>query len=407
MGVFYHPFKEKGNQAKTFLLNDTDDTIALFGDENCDIYPMLDGIITNISENSISIETELSGYSKHTKEKVTIIYEHLTVEASLTISSNITKDTKVGVLSKSGDEQSPYLAISIRSNNKSISVDELYKQDKNFVPRYDELRKKGLTSFSTNTIHSAGSNYSKLIFVQEPRLTTVSYNMNYDLSGIVGIAAGELCDMIKDPYSYTGLSMDQLGATKPNKYQLYCGHHGTTMQWCAAFVSYCADKAGYVSNGLYPSPKGTSCGNIIDNFRSIGNQPKEPLNYTPVPGDLIFFNWADSREDGVDHIGIVYYVTSDSVFTIEGNTCKTPHKFIENINYLANVNPTDPIVVTVEEVCKKNFNNNVNEMGNIYDAYVRKNYSDAGATLYSEFNGVALNKYNRQYDSIELYIHME
>ena len=34
MGVFYHPFKEKGNQAKTFLLNDTDDTIALFGDEN-------------------------------------------------------------------------------------------------------------------------------------------------------------------------------------------------------------------------------------------------------------------------------------------------------------------------------------------------------------------------------------
>ena len=46
-------------------------------------------------------------------------------------------------------------------------------------------------------------------------------------------------------------------------------------------------------------------------------------------------------------------------------------------------------------------------MGNIYDTYVRKNYSDAGATLYSEFNGVALNKYNRQYDSIELYIHME
>ena len=407
MGVFYHPFKEKGNQAKTFLLNDTDDTIALFGDENCDIYPMLDGIITNISENSISIETELSGYSKHTKEKVTIIYEHLIVETSLTISSNVTKDTKVGVLSKSGDEQSPYLAISIRSNNKSISVDELYKKDKNFVPRYDELRKKGLVSFSTNTIHSAGSNYSKLIFVQEPRLTTVSYNMNYDLSGIVGIATGELCDMIKDPYSYTGLSEDQLGATKPNKYQLYCGHHGTTMQWCAAFVSYCADKAGYVSNGLYPSPKGTSCGNIIDNFRSIGNQPKEPLNYTPVPGDLIFFNWADSREDGVDHIGIVYYVTSDSVFTIEGNTRKTPQGFIENISYLANVNPTDPIVVTAEEVCKKNFNNNINEMGNIYDAYIRKNYSDAGATLYSKFNGVALNKYSRQDDDIALYIHME
>ena len=83
MGIFYHPFKEKGNQAKTFLLNDTDDTIALFGDENCDIYPMLDGIITNISENSISIETELSGYSKHTKEKVIIIYEHLIVETSL------------------------------------------------------------------------------------------------------------------------------------------------------------------------------------------------------------------------------------------------------------------------------------------------------------------------------------
>ena len=51
MGVFYHPFKEKGNQAKTFLLNDTDDIIILTGQDGCEIYPMLESTIINLTSN--------------------------------------------------------------------------------------------------------------------------------------------------------------------------------------------------------------------------------------------------------------------------------------------------------------------------------------------------------------------
>ena len=41
-------------------------------------------------------------------------------------------------------------------------------------------------------------------------------------------------------------------------------------------------------------------------------------SYTPVPGDVIFFDW---EQDGdCDHVGIVEYVEGDYVHTVEGNT---------------------------------------------------------------------------------------
>ena len=158
MGVFYHPFKEKGNQAKTFLLNDTDDIIILTGQDGCEIYPMLEGTITNLTSNLIAIETETSGYSKQTKEKIIITYDHFLVNESIKKGDSISKTTSVGKLGKIGEEDSPYLTISIKSNNKSIDVESLYKKDANLVPKYKELREKGLLSYSTNTAHAANSN---------------------------------------------------------------------------------------------------------------------------------------------------------------------------------------------------------------------------------------------------------
>ena len=227
-----------------------------------------------------------------------------------------------------------------------------------------------------------------------------------NLDGIIGLAAGELCDMIVNPYLYTGYSKDQLGATKPNKYQKFT-KVGINVAWCVAFVTYCATKIGYVDNGLYPGSWYTSCSVVLSAFSNMGNPSKSSLQYTPVPGDLIFFNWSDSKSDGIDHIGIVYYVTSDYIYTIEGNSTREPAKFVDEVKLLGSLNASDPIYNTLKQVCEKNGGSDPSNWGSVYTSYVKKNYSDAGATFYSEFNGVTLRRYKISDTEIEEYVHME
>ena len=52
-------------------------------------------------------------------------------------------------------------------------------------------------------------------------------------------------------------------------------------------------------------------------------------DYTPVPGDIIFFDW---ENDGIaDHVGIVELVENDMIYTIEGNVGES---CVENRYYL-------------------------------------------------------------------------
>lgn len=91
--------------------------------------------------------------------------------------------------------------------------------------------------------------------------------------------------------------------------------------WCAMFVSFCMHYAG-VDNQLIPLE--ASCQNwmnLLDGEKY--NLFRDPDEYTPVPGDLIFF---DSQwDDQADHIGLVYELIYDEegnitqIKTIEGN----------------------------------------------------------------------------------------
>ena len=63
-------------------------------------------------------------------------------------------------------------------------------------------------------------------------------------------------------------------------------------------------------------PMFDSCPDGIAWFKAKGLW--QDSGYTPVAGDLIFYDWAG---DGVsDHVGIVAYVEGGYVHTIEGNT---------------------------------------------------------------------------------------
>lgn len=112
------------------------------------------------------------------------------------------------------------------------------------------------------------------------------------------------------------------GPKKDNIFGKWYGSNGTA--WCAAFVSYCLNRAGGgdLIKGAQTAKGFNSCGSGIKFF-------KAKKAWFPVasakPGDLCFFDW---DHDGVqDHVGIV--VSNDpktkTIKTIEGNTSDTNH----------------------------------------------------------------------------------
>ena len=93
------------------------------------------------------------------------------------------------------------------------------------------------------------------------------------------------------------------------------------VEWCACFVSWCADQCGYIEDGTIPKYAGCVAG--VKWFQDRGqwvDGSEEPLS-----GMIIFFDWDDPSgssgpQDGEsDHTGIVEKVENGFVYTIEGN----------------------------------------------------------------------------------------
>ena len=86
------------------------------------------------------------------------------------------------------------------------------------------------------------------------------------------------------------------------------------VEWCAIFVSWCADQCGYLDAGVLPKMEGVRP--YVDWFIERGQW--QGRDYEPSPGDIIFFDW---ESDGLaDHVGIVEKVENGLIYTIEGNT---------------------------------------------------------------------------------------
>ena len=86
------------------------------------------------------------------------------------------------------------------------------------------------------------------------------------------------------------------------------------VEWCACYVSWCADQCGYIKEGIIPKFSSVSDG--ISWFENK-NQWQKP-GYKPMPGDIIFFDW--EGDGSCDHVGIVEKCDENTVYTIEGNS---------------------------------------------------------------------------------------
>lgn len=109
------------------------------------------------------------------------------------------------------------------------------------------------------------------------------------------------------------VALTQVGNQGGQPYWSWYGFDGR-VEWCACFVSWCADQCGYIESGLVP--KFAGCVDGANWFKSNGKWQNR--TYEPKAGDIIFFDW---EGDGTtDHVGIVEKCENGIVYTVEGNS---------------------------------------------------------------------------------------
>ena len=127
-------------------------------------------------------------------------------------------------------------------------------------------------------------------------------------------------------YGYTtgsedlvSVALSQIGNAGGEPYWRWYGFNGR-VEWCACWVSWCANECGYIDIGVIP--KFASCRVGVQWFKDRGQW--RDSGYIPKPGDIIFFDWTANGITGTaDHVGIVEKVDGNTIYTVEGNSGDT------------------------------------------------------------------------------------
>ena len=134
------------------------------------------------------------------------------------------------------------------------------------------------------------------------------------------------------------VALSQVGNVGGEPYWSWYGF-GSRVEWCACFVSWCADQCGYIETGV--CPKYAGCVNGVAWFKEH-NQWVDGSE-TPSPGMIIFYDWDSPNgesgpQDGLsDHTGIVERVENGIVYTVEGNSgdsCRQCQRAVGNYEIL-------------------------------------------------------------------------
>jgi len=182
--------------------------------------------------------------------------------------------------------------------------------DKYFSKPIEELSEKStLTDDEEVKLQALQDNYALCLdLINEVQGNRTDGAGNVDLSGVEFINGERSgCQEIVD------LAVKQAGNVGGETFWRGLGYN-SRIEWCAAFVSWCAKECGYVPGAFSVF---VSCRVGIAEFQSKGQWYSG--NYdTPVAGDLIFFDW--DKDGAADHVGLVAGNDGEKVYTIEGNS---------------------------------------------------------------------------------------
>lgn len=109
------------------------------------------------------------------------------------------------------------------------------------------------------------------------------------------------------------IALSQEGNVGGRPYWSWYGF-GSHVEWCACFVSWCAEQCGYIDSGVMP--KFALCSDGVSWFQQKGQW--QDGSYVPAAGDIIFFDWGN--DGSIDHVEIVEKCEDGVVYTIEGNS---------------------------------------------------------------------------------------
>lgn len=109
------------------------------------------------------------------------------------------------------------------------------------------------------------------------------------------------------------IALQEVGNVGGEKFWKWYGFD-SRVEWCAIFVSWAANEAGYIDSNVIPKFAGVWNG--VDWFKALGEW--QDSSYIPKSGDIIFFDWEIDGKP--NHVGIVEKVENNKVYTIEGNS---------------------------------------------------------------------------------------
>ena len=191
-------------------------------------------------------------------------------------------------------------------------VDKMMQNDKNIKMYTDDDKKILETTLSKEQANKLFGNYInnikekptvKIIFdskIKDDNIDEIEFKINRQKN-------------IREKIVATALK--EVGNTGEKYWTWYLGKKVTFMEYCAAFVTWVGDQNDQIKNGNIPTFAWVKVG--VDYYKGK-DQFKYNKDYTPKPGDIVFFNW-NSANDLIDHVGIVEKYENGYVYTIEGN----------------------------------------------------------------------------------------
>lgn len=252
-----------------------------------------------------------------------------TAHTILTLVERLTSDGKVSTVETVGDtdwmlldeEDSPLLAYNNGSGTLTATGGTVLMEG--VTSAVAELSENNLLTVSLET---EGETYTVSSFC---RTTVEETALNEDaLEALTtGNEPGRAAFLLAlaTQYGSDGQILDEHGnPTEEYFSRWYEPSWAPATPWCACFLSWALDKIERSEEGPYleePVPRFANVDNWMADFREKeGYWEGKTEGYTPIPGDLVFFDWSGGNNPA--HVGTVFYVDKPAgvFYTIEGNS---------------------------------------------------------------------------------------
>lgn len=243
--------------------------------------------IENIKEFSIYDECVVN-YSQIDWKEILIIY----------IAKTSKGEMKNEYLSFDNDDAKILKSIYWDVNQITYTTKQDLKNNKNTIVLQIDIKSKSMNEMSIKY------KFNDKQRLQMTELLNEKYNNLWN-ELIYGIKEGNT-NMVE-------IALSQVGNIGGQTYWSWYGF-SSRVEWCAVFVSWVANQAGYIEKGIIP--KFSVCETGANWFKEKGKWMNN--TYIPNPGDIIFFDWENDGK--INHVGIVEKVDSNRIYTIEGNS---------------------------------------------------------------------------------------